>query len=416
MQATWGTVRIDLDATPHVLIGGTDGAGLEGAVRGFIAALRREHPPQELRLLLADPHGHQFGRLGDTVVASTPYLVGRLNEVLLGELARRTRDPLARRPRLLVALWTLAGDTGLAPALARIARDGAALGVHLLVSDNRYVPIPIDPYLTLRASMRSISERQSRDLVGVPDAYRLGLVGEALLRAGDGPPVWLRPERADEPIPVEAAGTPPLWTPPPGAPPIPDAGSEGRRRVRLGVVDRPFEHRRDPLVCDLAESLAIVGGPQSGKTTAVRNLVTALAPARVRVAVLDLTGRLADLAGLPHVAAVAGGRDRDAVRRTAQLAAGDPGGMLLVVDDASRLRDHDDAYDIVRLMARRELPFVVTAHRWSEPGRRIELRLDPRDSAISPSAAALVPHEPGHGIVAGDGPGSALHVYLAPAP
>ncbi|MGI5238036.1 FtsK/SpoIIIE domain-containing protein [Dactylosporangium sp. CA-139066] len=416
MQATWGTVRVDLDATPHVLIGGTDGAGLEASVRGFIAALRDEHPPEELRILLADPHGHQFGRLGPTVVADTPYLLGRLNQVLLGELARRTRDPGARRPRLLVALWTLAGATELAPAVARIARDGAPLGVHLLVGDNRYVPIPVDPYLTLRASMRSFSERQSRDLLGVPDAYRLGVVGEALLRAGDAPPVWLRPTPCYEEIQLEAAGAPPLWTPPPGEPPIPDAGPDGGRRVRLGIVDRPFEHRRDPLVVDLGEGLAIVGGPRSGKTTAVRNLVTALAPAGVRVAVLDLAGHLADLASRPHVAAVAGGRDRDAVRQAARLAADDPGGVLLVVDGTDRLREHDDAYDVVRVMARRGMPLVVTAHRWNEPGPRIELRIDPRDSLVSPAAAALVPYEPGHGIVPGAEPGSALHVYLAPPP
>jgi hypothetical protein len=179
-----------------------------------------------------------------SVVADTPYLRDRLNQVLLGALARRDATP-----RLLVALWNLAGAAELAPAVARIAREGAARGVHLLVADNRYVPIPIDPYLTLRASMRSISERESLDIVGVPDAYRLGLVGEALLRAGDAAPVWLRPEASYEPIELEAAGAPPLWTPPPGAPPIPAAGPEGGRRVRLGIVDRPFEHRRDPLIC-----------------------------------------------------------------------------------------------------------------------------------------------------------------------
>ena len=71
----------------------------------------------------------------------------------------------------------------------------------------------------------------------------------------------------------------------------------GRLLVPVGVVDRPFEQRRDPFVVDLSGAgghVAIVGGPQTGKSTLLRSLICALAlthtPAEVQFYCLDFGG------------------------------------------------------------------------------------------------------------------------------
>jgi len=55
--------------------------------------------------------------------------------------------------------------------------------------------------------------------------------------------------------------------------------SGGTLQVPVGVIDRPYLQRRDPLTIDLANGaghLAVVGGPRAGKSGAVRAVVLAL--------------------------------------------------------------------------------------------------------------------------------------------
>ena len=93
--------------------------------------------------------------------------------------------------------------------------------------------------------------------------------------------------------------------------------------VPIGLVDNPFAQRRDTLVVDLRAAggnVAIVGGPRSGKTTALRSLVLGLAsthdPDAVQIYGLDFGGgSLPSLRLLPHVGAVAGRLDRELARR-----------------------------------------------------------------------------------------------------
>lgn len=98
----------------------------------------------------------------------------------------------------------------------------------------------------------------------------------------------------------------------------------GELKVPVGVVDKPFEQRRDPLVVDLSGSgghVAVAGGSQSGKSTVLRTLISALAlthsPREVQFYCLDLGGgTLAGLAGLPHVGGVANRLDGERINRT----------------------------------------------------------------------------------------------------
>ncbi|WP_329559142.1 type VII secretion protein EccCa [Streptomyces uncialis] len=130
---------------------------------------------------------------------------------------------------------------------------------------------------------------------------------------------------------------PPLDSPPsldsllPGLTPVRGRGltqpgyeGAGRLVVPLGLVDKPYEQRRDPLWCDFsgaAGHLQLLGGPQSGKSTLLRALIASFAlthtPYEVQFYGLDFGGGgLAALSGLPHVGGVASRLDPERVRRT----------------------------------------------------------------------------------------------------
>jgi len=227
----------------------------------------------------------------------------------------------------------------------------------------------------------------------------------------------------------------------------------GRLAVPIGLIDRPFEQRRDPMIVDAdgaAGNVVIVGGPQSGKSTVLRTLLCALAlthtPSQVQLLCLDFGGgTLRSLAGLPHVSGVAGRRDVEAVRRTvaevtallderesrfAELgvdsiamyrrarASGevtdDPfGDVFLVVDGWGTVRqEYEELEQSITNVASRGLGFgihvVLTATRWSEVrmgvrdvlGTKLELRLgDPGESEFDRRTAANVPEKsPGRGL------------------
>jgi S-DNA-T family DNA segregation ATPase FtsK/SpoIIIE len=233
----------------------------------------------------------------------------------------------------------------------------------------------------------------------------------------------------------------------------------GALRVPLAVQDRPFEQRRDTAWLDLsgaAGHVAIVGNPQSGKSTAARTLITGLAlthtPSEVQIYGLDFGGgSLTTLRDLPHVGGVFGRLEPAAVRRTvgevATLLADRErrfaargidsmatfrrmrrpsevdatvvvpedgfGDVFLVVDGWATVRnDYDDLEPVLTDIATRGLSYgvhvVATASRWSDFrasvkdlfGSKVELRLgDPVDSHVNRRLAANVPPAtPGRGL------------------
>ncbi|HEV7824385.1 MAG TPA: type VII secretion protein EccCa [Mycobacteriales bacterium] len=259
-----------------------------------------------------------------------------------------------------------------------------------------------------------------------------------------------------------------VWLPPLSTPPTldallpplvadPDRGLTAPGRTSLivpvGVLDRPFEQRRDVLRADLegaAGHVVVAGGPQSGKSTLLRTLVCSMAlthtPAETQFYCLDFGGgALSTLRGLPHVGGVAARTDVETVRRLvaevttvlderekrfAELgvdsmptyrrrrAAGeltdDPfGDVFLVVDGWGTLRaEYEDLEQAITSLAARGLGYgvhvVVSVVRWAELrpalrdllGTRFELRLgDPSESDVDRRAAVNVPAgSPGRGL------------------
>ncbi|MDT5218896.1 MAG: segregation ATPase FtsK/SpoIIIE, family [Mycobacterium sp.] len=266
-----------------------------------------------------------------------------------------------------------------------------------------------------------------------------------------------------------------VWLPPLDESPavnqlLPDANwaasgnLDGRLWMPMGVVDRPYDQRRDVLIVDLSAAqgnVAVVGGPQSGKSTALRTLIMSAAathtPEQVQFFCLDFGGgTLTSLGNLPHVGGVAGRMDADAIRRTVaevsgvlrarevrfrdlgiesmrdfrarkahlatlppEVAAQDPlsqdkfGDLFLVIDGWASIRsDFEILEPTLNSLAVQGLSYgvhlVISASRWMEIraavkdmlGTRIELKLgDSLDSDVGRRFNELVPvGRPGRGI------------------
>ncbi|MFD4262136.1 type VII secretion protein EccCb [Streptomyces sp. NPDC058534] len=237
------------------------------------------------------------------------------------------------------------------------------------------------------------------------------------------------------------------------------AGAEGLRlaradgaplRVPLGTLDDPARQRQRPWLLDLTVAgghAAVIGGPQSGKTTLLRTLVLSLAlthtPYDVAVYGLDLAGGgLSALSGLPHVGGIAGRADHERAARTvaevramlarreelfrehgidsvdrlrqlrgqgrlAELGATD---VVLLVDGFGALRDEfadleDAVTDLLKRGGGYGVHVVAGMLRWNDVriatqsmfGTRVELRLnDPADSSIDRKLSeTLTPDVPG---------------------
>src|SRR5262249_40002489 len=126
------------------------------------------------------------------------------------------------------------------------------------------------------------------------------LVGRLAGRGAPAHQVWLPPLSASAAL-DELLG--PVATDPERGVCAANPQLRGTLQVPVALVDKPFEQRRDVLWLQLsgaAGHVAIVGGPQSGKSTSLRTLIAALAlthtPAEVQVYCLDFGG--GQLAGL----------------------------------------------------------------------------------------------------------------------
>ena len=136
-------------------------------------------------------------------------------------------------------------------------------------------------------------------------------------------------------------------------------------RVPLGTLDDPSRQWQGVMGTDLTSSgghVALIGGPQSGKTTLLRTLVTSLAlthtPDQVTVYGLDLVGGgLQSLGGLPHVGGVAVRTDAERIRRTSE----EIRGMLEHRQEVFRDRTIDSVAQLRRMHARGDVPELASA-------------------------------------------------------
>ncbi len=233
-----------------------------------------------------------------------------------------------------------------------------------------------------------------------------------------------------------------------------DYPGAGRLSCPIGIVDKPYEQQQDLLTVDLsgaAGNVAIVGSPQSGKSTLLRSLITSMAlthsPEEVQFFCLDFGGgALSSIKDLPHVSGVASRLDAERVSRTvAEVAsiftarerlfaergidsigtfrrrrrAGEVledrplGDVFLVVDGWLTFRDEFEwLYDVTMSLASRGLGYgvhvILTSNRWMDVraqvrdaiSTRLELKLgDAFDSELDRKVQEKIPEAtPGRGV------------------
>jgi len=427
---------------------------------------------------------------------------GNFVSVAAYERARRAGARFTALPTLFIIVdefsELFSQHPDLADVFVAIGRLGRSLGMHLLLASQRLDEgrlRGLDAHLSYRICLKTLSASESRTVLGTLDAYELpGTPGAGFLRSATGELIGFQAAFVSGPYRTRAAARPAaapsvqrftthaagsvtragadetaaptrtvlhavldrlagqgppahqVWLPPLEAVGLQtllrNAEGAPHLAVPIGIVDRPFEQRRTPLIADLsgaAGNVAVVGAPRSGKSMALRTLITALAAThdagRVQFYCLDFGGgALASMCSLPHVGAVAGRGEPQLVSRiVAELESlvrsrdrSEPdafGDVFLVIDGWARLRHEFEALeDSITALAAQGLSFgvhvVLSASRWTEIrpslrdqiGTRIELRLgDPADSELDRKQAQRVPHDrPGRGL-SRDG----LHMMIA---
>lgn len=395
----------------------------------------------------------------------------------------RTRDAdLPALPSLFVIVDEFAEllhqHPDFAEVFTMIGRVGRSLGMHLLLASQRLDEgrlRGLESHLSYRICLKTSTATDSRAVLGVPDAAELPThPGAAYLRGADGRLIRFQTTYLGAPAPVAAEScsavelftsqpapaAPPrghrtllddmvdrftgqgspahqIWLPPlPRSPLLSELPktTDAELCVAIGLVDRPFEQRRTPLLVDVGGAggnVAVVGAPRSGKSQTVRTLIAVLADShdarRIQFYCLDFGGStLAGLCALAHVGSVATRAEPELVRRIVGHvdgilrsreagAADEYGDVVLVVDGWQVLREEfADLEPVITAVAAQGLSFgihlVLTAGRWADLrpvlkdqiGTRIELRLgDPLDSDVDRKQAALVPAgRPGRGVSA----------------
>ncbi|MFJ9411045.1 type VII secretion protein EccCb [Streptomyces sp. NPDC101393] len=429
------------------------------------------------------------------------------------ERARASGAPLESLPSLVIVVdefsELLTAKPDFIEMFTQIGRIGRSLGVHMLLASQRLQEgrlRGLDSYLSYRIGLRTFSAEESRAAIGAPDAYHLpSTPGSGILRHDtdtmvqfkaayvSGPHLADAPDGGPEGAPGEGAepgasadsvldvivrqmqgqGRPAhqVWLPPLGESPSLDellpllAVTEERGLHATGfdaigplvvpaaIVDKPFDQRREVMYLDFSLSAGhglVVGGPQSGKSTAIRSVISSFAlthtPREVQFYCLDFGGGgLLSLEGLPHVGGAVSRLDPEKIRRAVAevvavldereeyfrthhidsmatyrrlRAAGHHseqrwGDVFLVIDGWSRFRTEYESLDPVILdLAARGLGYgihlIIGAARYADLRptlrdhllNRVELRLgDPMESEIDRRKADNVPAgRPGCGL------------------
>ena len=208
--------------------------------------------------------------------------------------------------------------------LVDVARRGRSLGVHLLLATQRpagVVTAEMRANTALRIALRVTDPDSSCDVVDCPDAATIpaGVPGRGYLRTATGPAVpfqtarvggpargprqtgvtvtpwmWSGPSVATPPTPhppgsdlaaltvaarAAAVATGAVTPPPPWLPPLPElvASAElaaGSQTLAFGLLDLPTRQSYGILGLDFADGghWAVVGGPRTGRSTALRTL------------------------------------------------------------------------------------------------------------------------------------------------
>ena len=516
------------------------GSGKSELLRTLVTALSATHSPDELNLVLVDFKGGATflgcDRLPHTSAVITNLeeestLVERMYDAISGEMNRRQEllrtagnfanvgeynasatavDEHGPLPALVIVVDEFSELLGQHPDFAElfvaVGRLGRSLHVHLLLASQRLEEgrlRGLDSHLSYRIGLKTFSSAESRQVLGVTDAYHLpGQPGAGYLKSDAEALTRFQASYVSGPLPRRALASGSLeghsaspsgrvqlfhgwaqevedtgsevvldesttvlsevvraaaqeaqlrgqsahriWLPPlppvielsalPGLSAAHDAGApstaadQGQLLAPIGIIDRPYYQRQDELIIDFTQHgghMALCGGPQSGKSSALRTIVSALAlrhsPQEARFYVIDLGGgQLASLDRLPHVSGVAGREEGEKVRRIVDEVAGfirrpEQRATFLVIDGWHHIGTSNAEFEdlsekvteIVADGASAHVHVVIATSRWTTMrpairdliANRLELRLgEALDSLIDRKLQQKLPSAPGRGL------------------
>ncbi|MGP3535300.1 FtsK/SpoIIIE domain-containing protein [Microbacterium sp. RD1] len=291
---------------PHAVVTGMTGAGKSELLVTWVTALSARYTTADVCFLLADfKGGTAFEPLRDL-----PHVTGVLTDLDARGAARaitslraeiRAREALLARagerdvasvdvPRLVIVVDEFAALRDTHPELESLFSDlaarGRALGMHLVLGTQRAGGVLRDALLAncpLRISLRVADPADSSAVLGSPDAAAIpgGEAGRGVAlirRAADARAGLVRiAMTTPDDIAAAAHGAGPrpraAWMPElPHLLPLEDVAGDAERLV-LGLRDEPEQQRHVPwLLPPTDRGLLIVGGPGSGKTSALRTI------------------------------------------------------------------------------------------------------------------------------------------------
>ena len=423
---------------PHGLCIGATGSGKSELLKEIVVALAATHSPDELNLVLVDfKGGATFLGCEDlphtsaviTNLEDEAVLVERMFDAISGELNRRQELLRAAGNFANITDYTRAGHTlpslviivdefsellsqhpHFADLFVAVGRLGRSLGVHLLLASQRLEEGKLrglDSHLSYRIGLKTFSAGESRQVLGVPDAYELpSEPGSGYLKSGmeltrfrgsyvsgpltrqvlshsddtptvrvfTGDEIEIAPqtvtdtdysttlfdavvEKARDVAATRSMRAHQVWLPP-----LPDTlALSSLVDDTIALVDEPYRQLQVPFAVDFSRAgghAAIAGAPQTGKSMAVRSIVAKQALCRTtdEVAIYIINaggGDYSDIESLPHVAGVANAKDEERTRRvidevTGLLDAPASRATLLVVDGWHALLANDSKLEDLR--------------------------------------------------------------------
>lgn len=308
-----GDLNVDLvEDGPHAIVTGMTGTGKSELLTSWVAALAAVHAPEDVAFVLVDFKG---GTAFDPL-RGLPHVVAVVTD-LDAEGARRGVGSLTAELRRREAALAAAGarDVGDCPSLGRlvivvdefaallqehpelgeiftdVAARGRALGMHLVLGTQRAsgsIRDALAANCPLRISLRVAEAADSRFVIGSDAAAQLrggaesrGLAFVRRPHDAEAQPVRIALTAEADLLAIAQrwqnhAAQPSPWLPPlPARLALPSADRRGTA-VLLGRADEPQRQRQPRVELAAGERLAVIGGPGSGKTSALTMIASQL--------------------------------------------------------------------------------------------------------------------------------------------